>query len=290
MIIKDFLLFAIRVPTFRLGLILVAIWIIVAVSAPLIAPYSPTKPHPYSVLEPPSAQYLFGTDRNGMDILSRVMWAPRIDLGIALAVTSLSTCIGIPLGAIAGYFGGKGGLFGIISELIMRLIDTFQAFPVFILALALVAVLGPSTINVIIALTFLNTPIFIRLTRSEALSTREKSFIEAARCSGNSESRIIFFHILPNSITTPLAQFSVCLGYAVLATAGLSFVGAGVAIPNAEWGLMISKGATSMITGRWWPAFFPGIALGSCVLGFSFLGNAVKTFIDPKQRREVERV
>lgn len=288
--IKDFLLFSLRIPTFRLGLILVATWIIVAISAPLVAPYSPTEPHPYSVLEPPSVQYILGTDRNGMDILSRVMWAPRIDLGIALVVTALSTSIGIPLGGIAGYFGGKGGIFGIISELIMRIIDTLQAFPVFILALALVAVLGPSTVNVITALTFLNTPIFIRLTRSEALSTRDKTFIEAARCSGNSEARIIFSHILPNSVATPLAQFSVTLGYAVLATAGLSFVGAGVPIPNAEWGLMISQGATSMITGRWWPALFPGIALGTCVLGFSLLGNAVRTFIDPKQRREVERV
>lgn len=275
--------------SFRVGLIIVMFWLTVALIAPLAAPYGPTEPHPSDVLRPPNSTYLLGTDRDGMDILSRLMWAPRVDLGIAVTVSVLAILLGTPIGALAGYYSGRGGLLGLISEIIMRVTDVSMAFPVFILALALVAVLGASITNVIIALAFLNTPVFIWLTRSEVLSVREMAFVEAARCSGNTGFRLVFRHVLPNSLASPLTQFSVVLGFAVLMTAGLSFVGAGVPVPTPEWGLMVAQGATSMITGQWWPALFPGLALGSAVLGFALVGDGLRVFLDPRQRREVER-
>jgi peptide/nickel transport system permease protein len=232
-----------------------------------------------------------------MDILSRLMWAPRIDLGIAVTSTFLAMVVGVPTGAFTGYFVGRAPLPSIISNAIMRIVDVSLAFPVFVAALALVAVLGPRTINVIIAMAFVNTPVFIWLTRSEVLTTRERAFVEAARCGGNSEFRIAFRHVLPNSLAAPLTQLSVVLGFSILLTAGLSFVGAGVRIPTPEWGLMVSQGASTMIAGQWWPGVFPGLALAIAVLGFGLCGDALRIYLDPRRREfagtvvpQVERV
>lgn len=290
MFLAPFLRFARRHASLRLGLIIIAAWVLIALLAPVISPYPPTEPHPRDVLQPPSRQYLLGTDKDGMDILSRVLWAPRIDLGIAVTSTSLAVLLGVPIGALAGYFGGRRGFLGLVSEWLMRAVDVSLAFPVFIFALALVAVLGAHAVNVILAMTFVNTPVFIWLTRSEVLSVREKPFVEAARCSGNSELRIAFNHVLPNSLAAPLTQLSVVLGFSILLTAGLSFVGAGVPVPTPEWGLMVSQGASTMITGQWWPALFPGLALASAVFGFALVGDGLRVYLDPKQRRQYERV
>jgi peptide/nickel transport system permease protein len=289
MFLAPFLRFARHHAGLRLGLIIVALWVLIALLAPLIAPYSPTKPHPLDVLQPPSPKYLLGTDKDGIDILSRMLHAPRIDLGIAVTSTSLALLIGVPIGALAGYFGGRRGFLALLSEWLMRAVDVSLAFPVFIFALALVAVLGAAATNVILAMTFVNTPVFIWLTRSEVLSVREKPFVEAARCSGNSELRIAFYHVLPNSLAAPLTQLSVVLGFSILLTAGLSFVGAGVPVPTPEWGLMISQGASGMITGQWWPALFPGLALASAVLGFALVGDGIRIYLDPRQRRQFEK-
>jgi peptide/nickel transport system permease protein len=282
--------FARQHATFRIGLIIIALWAVIALLAPVIAPYPPTRPHPADVLRPPGPSYLLGTDKDGMDILSRTLWAPRIDLGIAVTSTTLAVLIGVPLGALAGYFGGRGGLFGMLAEWSMRVVDVSLAFPVFIFALALVAVLGASATNVILAMTFVNTPVFVWLTRSEVLGVREKPFVRAARCSGTSELRIAFRHVLPNSLAAPLTQLSVVLGFSILLTAGLSFLGAGVRVPTPEWGLMVSQGASTMITGQWWLALFPGLALASAVLGFALVGDGLRVYLDPKQRRQFERV
>lgn len=288
---RAFWLFALRKSaTLRLGLAIVALWLLIGILAPVIAPYSPVKPDPSSVLLPPSSEHWFGTDQDGLDIFSRVLWAPRIDLGIAVAATALAFLVGVPIGAFTGYFGGRGGVANVASVAVMRMVDVSLAFPVFVFALALVAVLGPGATNVIAALTFVNAPVFVWLTRSEVLSVRERAFVEAARCSGNSELRIAFRHVLPNSLAPPLTQLSVVLGFAILLTAGLSFIGAGVRIPTPEWGLMIAGGAPALIGGKWWPALFPGIALGSAVFGFALIGDGLRVFLDPRRRRTLENL
>jgi len=282
--------FALRNGRLRIGLVIVSVWILVALLAPLIAPYSPTQPHPFAKLQPPGSRFFFGTDLDGIDILSRVLWAPRIDLGIAVASTTIALVVGVPIGAFTGYFGGRAGLFGFGSNLIMRVVDVSLAFPIFVFALALVAVLGPQAINVIVAMSFVNIPVFVWLTRSQVLGVREKPFVEAARCSGNSELRIAFRHVLPNALAAPLTQLSIVLGFSILLTAGLSFVGAGVRVPTPEWGLMVAEGASTMITGQWWTAVFPGLALGSAVFGFGLVGDGLRSYLDPRQRRQTERV
>lgn len=264
-------------------------WGLSAVLAPLVAPYPPTLPDPSQVLRPPSLEHPLGTDGSGMDILSRILWAPRIDIGIAVSATLVAFGAGVPVGAFAGYFGGRPGPLGAISDVVLRVMDVSLAFPIFVFALALVAVLGAEPVNVVIALTFVNTPIFIWLTRSQVLSVREKPFVEGARCSGNPEWRIVLRHVMPNSLAAPLTQVSIVLGFAILLTAGLSFVGAGVRIPTPEWGLMVAQGAPQMISGRWWPALFPGLALASAVVGFSLVGDGLRIYLDPRQRREYEK-
>ncbi|MFN8455954.1 MAG: ABC transporter permease [Anaerolineae bacterium] len=280
--------FAWRHPSLRYGLFIIIVWGLIALLAPLISPYPPIEPHPGKTLQPPSREFLLGTDKDGFDILSRLLWAPRLDLGIAVTSTALSFILGVPIGALAGYFGGRGGFFGLASDVVMRAVDVSRAFPVFVFALVIVAVLGASVTNVILALTFANAPVFIWLTRSEVLSVREKPFVDAARCSSNSELRIAFRHVMPNSLASPLTQLSIVLGFSILLTAGLSFVGAGVRVPTPEWGLMIAQGAPTMISGKWWTALFPGLALGSAVFGFALVGDGLRIYLDPKQRRQFE--
>jgi peptide/nickel transport system permease protein len=272
------------------GLIIVGFWLLISLLAPIIAPHSPTHPFVGAVLAPPSSQFLLGTDSNGLDILSRLMWAPRIDLGIAVASTILAVLIGVPLGGFAGYFSGRRGLQGGLATVAMRVVDISQAFPVFVFALAIVAALGPHAVNLVIAMAFVNAPVFIWLTRSQVLAVRERAFVEAARCGGNSELRIAFRHVLPNALAAPLTQLSVVLGFSVLLTAGLSFVGAGIQLPTPEWGLMVSEGASTMITGQWWIAVFPGIALASAVFGFALVGDGLRVYLDPVLRRQAMRV
>jgi peptide/nickel transport system permease protein len=211
-----------------------------------------------------------GTDASGYDIFSRVIAAPRTDLTIALVANGLSLLVGVLLGLIAGYYRNW------MTELLMRVSDVMQSFPVFISAMVLVALAGRSTANIVIALAFVYAPIYLRLTRSEVLSQRTRGFVEAARALGNSEISIALRHVLPNSLTPALIQASVTVGFAILLTAGLSFVGAGVRPPTPEWGLMISVGANQIILGEWWPSVFPGIAISLTVFGFAVLGNALE--------------
>ena len=228
--------------------------------------------------------YWFGTDVNGMDVFSRCIAAYRTDLSIALAGALLSAIIGVPLGVFAGYFDGRGGIFGFISMLILRFEDVLQAFPIFVLALLLVAAFGPRPINLIIAIVTINHISNLRLARAEVLSLRDKPFVEAARASGNSELRIAFLHLMPNALTPVIALLSLVTGMAILLTAGMSFVGAGVKVPTPEWGVMISVGAPSMITGQWWPAFFPGLFMAVTIFAYSMLGQALTALLDPLER------
>jgi peptide/nickel transport system permease protein len=244
------------------------------------ANYSPEQADPLSILLPPSAAHPMGTDINGMDIWSRVVWAARIDLLIALSSTLFGAIIGTLIGTWAGYYFARPSAPGWVAEIVMRAMDMLQAFPIFIIALAAVGMSGRSISNVVWVLIVLQVPIFARLSRSEVVRIRSELYVDAARCAGNSDLGIMFRHILPNSITPNIINASTVAGSMILLTAGLSFAGAGVPAPTAEWGYMVSVGAPNLFTGQWWPAFFPGFFIGVTVLGFSLLGEGVRTFLD----------
>ncbi len=267
---------------FAIGLGIVAFSVFLMAFGPLIGTHNPTAEDFNATLAGPSGAHWFGTDQNGRDIFSRVIAAPRIDLFIALVSTAFAMGIGVPLGVLATGTSRLGELAG---EVMLRSMDVIQAFPVFILALALVAAFGPSAFNVIIALTVLQFPVFLRLTRGAALSVLRRTFIEAARIGGARSSAVMFRHVLPNSIGPALVGASVSVAQAILITSGLSFVGAGIRPPTPEWGAMISDGAQNLITGQWWPSVFPGVALGIVVLGYALLGDGLRLYLDPTRRR-----
>jgi peptide/nickel transport system permease protein len=261
--------------------------LILAGIGPYIVPYSPVALSVKDQLLPPSADHWFGTDSNGMDIFSRVIAAYRVDLFIAFTGGLIAMVIGGPLGVFVGYFDGKRGILGFIATIILRIMDVIQAFPLIILGLLLVAGFGASPLNIIFLIAIGNIPTNLRLARAETLALRDKLFVEAARAQGITESKIAFKEILPNSINQVIALLSMAMGFGILFTAGISFVGAGVQAPTPEWGLMISAGASQMITGEWWTALFPGFFMGLTVFGFSMMGQALTELIDPLNRVEL---
>ena len=267
-----------------IGLVVIILNVVLAVLGPTIAPHPTQAPSGGSLL-PPSREHWFGTDVSGLDIFSRVLAAPRIDLTIALVSTVIAFTLGVGLGVISGYFTQDHRFGRYAGALIIRLADIVQAFPMFVFALALVGVSGPSARNVILALAFLNIPFFLRLTRGSVMQIRSRTFVEAALCAGNTELRAAFRHVMPNSLAPAMVHFSTTIGFSILLTAGLSFVGAGVPPPTPELGLMIQAGAQNMITGQWWTALFPGLALAATVLSFSLFGDNLRLFLDPTQRR-----
>lgn len=258
-----------RDPLLWLGLAIVGIVLLLAIAGPAIAPYDPTQATD-TVSAPPSLAHPFGTDAAGFDVLSRTIVAARTDLAIALAANGLSFAIGVLLGLLAGYSRSRA------TGLLMRGSDLLQSFPVFITAMILVALAGRSWTNIILAMTLLYAPIYLRLTRAEVLTLRDRGFIEAARALGAGEAAIALRHVLPNALRPALIQSSVTIGFAILLTAGLSFVGAGVRPPTPEWGLMIANGAGGIVLGDWWPALFPGLAISITVFGFAALGHALE--------------
>lgn len=259
-------------PAGRVGTATLSIVLLLTVISPVLVPYDPVTASPRDILLPPGPSHWFGTDNVGMDIFSRVIFAPRVDLVIALASAILAVSIGVPLGVASGFYHGA------LTEWISRVADVVQTFPAFVLAMAVVAITGQNIWNVIFVIAALNGPIFMRLMRSQTYALRERLFIEAARCAGNHDWQILYRHLVPNAIGPAVAQLSITIGWAMLLTAGLGFVGAGVRVPTPEWGLMIAGGAQNMITGQWWIAFFPGVALGLTVLGFALLGDAFERY------------
>lgn len=272
-------------PMFALGYAIVAVVVLMAVFAPLIAPYDPVKANPANFLQPPSWTHWMGTDATGMDILSRVIYAPRIDLAIALAGTLISAVLGSLLGAAAGYYESRRGFGTLAAGFVMRASDVLQAFPVFVFAVATVAVLGQGLQSIVIAVAFVNTPIYLRLMRSQVLSIRRMRYVEAAYISGVPDWRILMRHVMPNATAPVLAQLSINIGWAILLTAALSFIGAGVEAPTPEWGSMIAMGFQNVVTGHWWPSIFPGLALALTVFGFALIGSSVEILADPARRR-----
>jgi peptide/nickel transport system permease protein len=276
-------------PRFVVGYAIVAGTILAGLLAPMLAPYSPTEANPTQFLQPPSWRHLFGTDAVGMDVFSRAIYAPRIDLTIAIAGTLLSAIVGSVVGALVGYYSAGRGVRVWLSYAVMRAADVLQAFPVFVFAIALVASLGQSIQTVVLAIAFVNAPIYLRLMRAQVMSIREMRYVEASLVAGISDLGTIFRHIVPNSMGPVLAQLSVNVGWAILLTAGLSFVGAGVRAPTPEWGSMIAMGFQNVVTGQWWPSVFPGLALAVSVFGFSLVGLSIEVFADPVKRRSLLR-
>lgn len=272
-------------PGYAAGYVIALSVTLVATVAPIIAPYSPVTADASVYLQPPTPSHLLGTDSTGMDIFSRVIFAPRIDLAIALIGTLVSAIVGSSIGAWVGYFQTTTGIRSLFSSSIMRAADVLQAFPVFVFAIALVAVFGQSINSLVLAIAFVNIPVYLRLMRSQVLRDRDMRYIEAAYIFGVPDWIIIGRHIVPNSIAPVLAQLSVNIGWSILLTAGLSFVGAGVRAPTPEWGSMIAMGFSNVMTGQWWPSVFPGLALAITVFGFALIGASIEFLADPRRRR-----
>lgn len=266
-----------RSPLAVLGLVIIGFLVVLAIFAPSLAPYSPTKMSLSERLSPPSSTHIFGTDDVGRDILSRVIYGSRISLRICTLVVGLTIGIGTILGIISGYWGGW------IDELIMRISDVFLAFPALILAMAIAAALGPSLENVIIAMVAIWWPRYARVTRGQVLVLREIDYIVAAKAVGVHESRIIMRHILPNCVSPVLIQATLDLGEVLLTAATLSFIGFGAQPPTPEWGAMISLGR-NYLRDNWWYATFPGLAILVTVIGFNLLGDAARDILDPRLR------
>ncbi|MBN9024514.1 MAG: ABC transporter permease [Rhizobiales bacterium] len=267
-------------PGALIGLSLLTLQLFAILFAPWIAPYSPVEANLLDAMQPPSELHWFGTDEVGMDVFSRVVYATRVNLLIGFVAVFASLLAGVTLGLLVGYYRN------ILSALVMRVFDFIQSFPVFVLGMALVAVMGQEIWSVAIVLGFLFVPMFARLVRAEVLSLRERPFITAARCSGAGDAAIMFRHILPNAMTPVIVQISIALGMAILLTAGLSFIGAGVRMPSPEWGLMVSSGSQQMILGIWWIALFPGVAIVLSVLSFALVSEATRTLLDPRTHSE----
>ncbi len=260
------------------GAVIVALVMVVAILAPVIAPYPALVGNPAAVLQPPSLAHPFGTDQTGFDIFSRVLYAARLDLTIAVGAVAIAFSAGALFGALAGYVGR------LPDELIMRVMDMLSAFPDFVLAMGVVAALGPSLINLIFAIALVNLPIYARLLRSRVLSVRELQYVTAARAIGNPRWRILLVHILPNSIAPLFVQSTLQAGYAILTAAGLSFIGLGIKVPDAEWGVMINMGIRYIVSGQWWITFFPGAAIAITIMGFNLIGDGLQDLLDPRRR------
>lgn len=257
---------------------LFALICLAALAGPMLAPYSPLQTNAAAALQPPTTAHWFGTDQLGRDIFSRVLVATRLDLLIALGAVLLSMVVGSVIGAVIGYWGGIG------EAVVSRIVDVLMAFPLFVLAMALVAALGNTVINIVYATAIVNLPFYIRLARSEVRVRRELGYVEAARVGGSSDWRILTRFLLPNIASPLVIQASVNLGWAVLNAAGLSFLGLGVRPPTPEWGIMVAEGARFIASGEWWIAVFPGLALMVTVFTFNLLGDALRDILDPSMR------
>jgi peptide/nickel transport system permease protein len=265
-----------RVTAFAFGLLVLIVF--AAVFGPYIVPYDPLASDTAKALTAPSASHWFGTDQLGRDIFSRVIVATRLDFFIAIASVLLVFAMGGLAGIASGYFGGW------TDRIVGRIADTIMAFPLFVLAMGIVAALGNTVQNIIIATAIVNFPLYARVARAEANVRRDAGFVQAARLSGNSEMRILLVHILPNIMPIMIVQMSLTMGYAILNAAGLSFIGLGVRPPTAEWGIMVAEGASFMVSGEWWIALFPGLALMVAVFCFNLLGDGLRDIVDPQRR------
>lgn len=264
------------------ALIILGIIIVLALLAPVVVPYPQDiadEAHIEQKFQPPSAEHLFGTDELGRDVFSRTIYAARVSITTAVIAVGLALIIGVPLGAVAGSLGGW------IDNVIMRITDIFLSFPPLLLAIAMVSLMGSSLSNAVLAIAISWWPWYTRLVRGQAISIKERKFVQAAETIGTSRSRIIFRHIVPNTISPVIVQASMDMGGVILTVASLSFLGLGAQAPTPEWGLMISTGR-SYFPDMWWCCIFPGLAIFITVLCFNLLGDAVREILDPKTRKK----
>jgi peptide/nickel transport system permease protein len=251
------------------------VWVLVALVlltllAPLISSYDPETPNPAEKLLPPSAKHWFGTDPLGMDVFTRVIYAVRIDLAVAVLAVLLGIAWGLPLGALAAYSGRM------IDRSLTLFAEMIQAFPQLLFAMALFAAFGSSIVNLILIIGFLNFPVYLMMVRSVALPLRDADFIQAAQILGLPRWRIVLRYLVPNVLVPVFSQFALSCAYAVQLIAGLSFIGLGVHIPTPEWGSMINEGATYIVFGEWWPSIFPGIAIIVSVFALSGISSRLR--------------
>jgi peptide/nickel transport system permease protein len=251
------------------GLVIIAVLFLLAAVGGLVLP-DPLRTHASGAMQPPSADHWLGTDRYGRDVLSRTVAAVRIDLFIGLVVAMLSMTVGTLIGLLAGYVGGT------IDEAIMRCVDVLMAFPSFVLAIILVAVLGDSVPNVLIAVAIGFLPYFVRLTRVEVLRERELDYVTAAQVVGNGRARIALRHLMPNVVGPSLVQATLVSGWAILNASGLAFLGIGIRPPTPEWGVMVAEGANDIITGQWWTSLVPGAMILVAVMAFHLVGDDLR--------------
>ena len=261
-----------------LGVLIVGMLIVSALLAPWIAPHDPAAQFSDDALHPPSLRYIFGTDTIGRDNFSRIIYGTRVSLLVGVASMMLASTFGVAIGLVAGYFGGW------LDTLLMRTMDALLAFPAVLLAIFIIAVLGPSLLNAILAVGIVYMPSFARLVRASALSIREKEYFDSARAIGLRDSQIMLRVILLNSLSPIIVQFSLGVGYAILVEAGLSFLGLGVQPPTPAWGSMLGYGRNFMSLAPWLTTF-PGLAIFVTVLGFNFVGDGLREALDPRIRQ-----
>jgi len=263
------------------GMVVLALLIVAALLGPQLAPYGYNQVDVPNRLQPPSVLHPFGTDDLGRDVFSRVLLGARVSLLVGFVAVGISLTAGTLLGLLAGFYGGR------LEDLIMRLMDVLFAFPAMLMAIAVLAVLGPGTVNAMVAIGIVYTPIFARVTRASALSAREEVHVRAARSIGAGDVRLLGLHILPNVLAPIIVQTSISLAFAILSEAALSFLGLGTQPPNPSWGRMLSEGR-GFIQQAWWIAVFPGLAIFTVVLSFNVLGDALRDALDPRQRAVIE--
>jgi len=265
-----------KVTGFAFGLFIIIV--LAAVIGPYIVPHDPLASDTAAALKGPSAKHWFGTDQLGRDVFSRVVVATRLDFFIAVASVALVFLMGGLAGVAAGFFGGW------TDRIVGRIADTIMAFPLFVLAMGIVVALGNSVANIIIATMIINLPFYCRFARAEVNVRRELGYVEAARMGGNGSLRVLLNHIVPNVLPPMMVQASLNMGWAILNAAGLSFIGLGVRPPTPEWGIMVSEGASYIISGEWWAFMFPGAALVLAVFSFNMLGDGLRDLLDPRKR------
>jgi peptide/nickel transport system permease protein len=265
-------------PVTALAFAMLAFFLGCAIFGPALVPYDPLATNAAHALEPPGWDHWFGTDSLGRDVFSRVVVATRLDLTISVAAVAISFAIGSVLGAVAGYWGGW------LDAVLNRLLDTIMAFPLFVLAMGVVAALGNTVENIIIATAIINIPFYARLVRAEVSIRRNAGFAQAAKLAGGGDLRVLAMHIFPNALPPMMVQVSLNLGWAILNAAGLSFIGLGVRPPTPEWGIMVAEGANFIVSGEWWLALFPGLWLMLAVFTFNLLGDGLRDMVDPRKR------
>lgn len=266
-----------RHPGGMLGAVMLLILVTVAVLAPLIAPYDPLKVDPINALLPPSGEHWMGTDTLGRDQLSRAIYGARISLRLGIVSVGIAMLLGVPLGILAGYLGGR------VDAVIMRLIDILLAFPSLVLALIAVFALGPGLTNAMIAVGISSIPAYARITRAEVLSAKENQYVHSAQALGAPSGAVMFRHILPNIIAPNIVMGALGTGSAILAGAALSFLGLGAQAPMPEWGLMLSQGRGFMSL-AWWLTVFPGLGIMATVMSMNLMGDGLRDVLDPRLR------